>query len=43
MNQGQGQGTGDPALQGSPMGGANNAQIPNQVNGRSLPPIGNNI
>jgi len=41
MNQAQGEGTGDPALQGSPMGGANNAQIPNTVNGSNLPPIGN--
>ena len=41
MNQSQGEGTGDPALQGSPGGGVNNASIPNTINGSSLPPIGN--
>ena len=41
MNQSQGEGTGDPALQGSPSGGVNNASIPNTLNGSSLPPIGN--
>jgi hypothetical protein len=40
MNQSQGEGTGDPALQGSPSGGVNNASIPNTLNGSSLPPIG---
>ena len=39
MNQMQGQGTGDPALQGPQAGGAANA--PQQLPSGSLPPMGN--
>ena len=42
MNQSQGEGTGDPALAGSPSGGASNAPMLNAGSAGSLPPMGNN-
>tara|TARA_B100000073_G_scaffold71230_1_gene52917 strand:+ start:289 stop:2343 length:2055 start_codon:yes stop_codon:yes gene_type:complete len=42
MNQNQGEGTGSPALQGIPQGGANNQQQIGAPTGGSLPPMGAN-
>ncbi len=42
MNQNQGQGTGDPVLQGLPQGGANNQQVLSAPTGGTLPPMGAN-
>ena len=42
MNQNQGQGTGDPAMQGLPQGGANNQQVLSAPTGGTLPPMGAN-